>query len=46
MTKYNQSWAQVNRPADQKLELVPALIVLVAVQAVIILQLINNCGGV
>ena len=49
MTKYNQSWAQVNQAAEKKLELIPLLLVVIAVLIIISLQLIQkiqNCGGV
>jgi len=45
MSKYNESWAQVNHPA-KKSELVPMLIVALATLTITILQLIHNCGGV
>lgn len=46
MSKYNQGWAQVNQPAKRGFELVPMLIVALATLTIIVLQLINNCGGV
>jgi hypothetical protein len=46
MNKYNESWAQVNRPAKKSVQLVPMLILTVAVLIIISLQLIHNCGGV
>ena len=46
MSKYNQSWAQVNQPAKRRFELVPMLIVALATLTIIVLQLIHNCGGV
>lgn len=44
MSKYNQSWAQVNQAAEKKLELIPLLLVVIAVEMIVIMQLINNCG--
>lgn len=46
MSKYNESWAQVNQPAKRSVHLVPMLIVALATLTIIVLQLINNCGGV
>lgn len=46
MNKYNESWAKVNRPAKKSVQLVPMLILTVAVLIIISLQLIHNCGGV
>ncbi len=44
MTKYNQGWSQVNKPQEQKFELIPLLLVVIAVEMIVIIQLINNCG--
>ena len=49
MTKYDYSWSQVNRPAKRPFELVPMLVLVIAVLIIISLQLIQkiqNCGGV
>lgn len=45
MTKYNQTWAQINQPVKKSIQLIPMLIVALATLAIIVLQLINNCGG-
>jgi len=44
MNKYNESWAQVNHPANKSVELVPMLVLVIAVLIMVTLQLINNCG--
>lgn len=46
MSKYNEGWKEANRPQDQKFEIEPLLIVLAAAEMIVILSLINNCGGV
>ena len=42
MSKYDYSWSEFNKPADQKFELVPALIILAATEMIIILGLIKE----
>ena len=45
MSKYDQGYNHLNRP-NSRFELVPMLIVALATLTIIILGLINNCGGV
>jgi hypothetical protein len=46
MSRYDEGYNHLNQPAKRKFELVPMLILTVAVLVIISLQLINNCGGV
>ena len=46
MSKYDQGYNHLNQPAKRSVELVPMLIVALATLTIIVLQLINNCGGV
>jgi len=45
MSKYDKSWAEANKPQDPKFGIEPLLIVLSAAEMIVILSLINNCGG-
>ena len=45
MSKYNEGWKEANEPKDREFELIPALIIFAAAEMIVILSLINNCGG-
>ena len=45
MSKYDEGWAEANKPQDPKFGIEPLLIVLAAAEMIVILSLINNCGG-
>jgi len=46
MSRYDEGYNHLNQPAKRQFELVPMLIVALATLTIIVLQLINNCGGV
>jgi len=46
MSRYDEGYNHLNQPAKRSVQLVPMLILTVAVLIIISLQLIHNCGGV